>query len=297
MASDKDYFFDGINIFKYSKTGQGNPFLPFRQPQYVNRYKQLAKDVIAKLWSLYNNNKISFVVMNSDGETTLPNGPIKLANRFKSPSKLALLSSILAHEAAHCCKPAKIGPNYVPDELCCRTMECLFYIDLTTEGVPINSKVLGKTMKIRMNPKDWSGDLKEMYKYFTKEQLIDWVLLMAEYRTSLEPGWVENNSRYWGGPKNRWSPTLGYFIRTLAKSPNPSRNNMIVNMMMVASDRGKDAWLKMIQEATRTGFPAAKIKTALSGPMVSKKIIDILKKRIGKWGLTTQPNNGLNCLP
>ena len=297
MASDNDYFHDAINIFKFSETGQGKPSLPGRQPPFVNRYKQLAKDVILKLWALYNSNSISFQVTNSDGEVTPPNGPLKVAMKFKSPKKLAYLSSVLAHEATHCCRPSSVSSNYASDELCCRTMECLFYTDLTKKGVPITSKVHGKAVRIKMAQADWAADLKEMYIYFTKHQLIDWVLAIKDYRSELNPNWVESHYIYWGGSKNRWSPTLGYFVRTLAKTPNPSRNNIIKDMMMVASNRGRNAWLKMIREATRTGFPAAKIRTALSGYLVPRKDIQIMKGRIRRWGLATQPNNGLDCLP
>jgi hypothetical protein len=296
-ATDDDYFWDAIEIFKKSSTGQGKAAYAAREPSFIARYKALAANAITTLDQFRTIGKLKFEPMEEWGFTDLPNGPIHINQNVKSTTCLPALSSTLVHEAVHLHTKSYIGDNYVPDELVCRTLECLFYQDMASTGVAINSKVSGGLKTFKLTQVNWLGGMKEQYDYFVKAQLIDYVLNIDEYRKALKADWVEENLNYWRGPKNRWSSTLGYFVRTLAASPTPARNVLMMKLMIVVSDRGQTAWQKMIREATRPSFPAAKIKSALKDIYVKESDKAILKRRIASWGLASQPFNGLDCLP
>jgi len=311
MATDQDYIFDAIDIFKSSITGQGKADYGDGGPSFIKRYQTLAAKAIATLTRLSAStfltpSKITFVPMEADewGDSDPPNGPIHIPLRIKSPRYLPVIASILAHEATHYNTEPEVGPNYVPDELACRTLECLFYQDLTTTGVSINSLVHGTRMSpVRMHFKlahaDWLGGMRNQYDHFQKKQLIDFVLSMETYRNHLMADWVEKNLEYWGGPKNRWSTTLGYYVHRLAAHPSTTRNRLVQKLMMIASDRGRDAWVKMIKAAAVSTVAAAQIRSALSVSEIFMSSRDnvTMKSRVLKWGLASQPDNGLNCLP
>lgn len=311
MPSDKDYIFDAITIFHDSNTGQGKAVYGDGGSSFVTRYQTLAAKSLATLKKFSTiiptvtgtppPMKIKFVALAPDtwGQTYKPDGPIELPSRIKMPTLLPVIASTLVHEAAHLNTAAEVGPNYVPDELACRTLECLFYQDLATTGVEIPSLVYGATHLFKMTDTAWKWGMKEQYMHFVKKQLIDFVLSMSEYRNHLQADWVETNLTYWGGPNNRWSTTLGYYVHRLAAHPTPPRNRLVQKLMKIASDRGSPAWVTMIKAAAVTPMAARQIKAALSSHDIFMSTKDNLtmKHRVNAWGLASQPVNGLNCLP
>jgi len=111
-----DRIYDAINLFKFSPTGQGAINIG-GDARYGSRYRRLANDVLAKLWSLWSTNEIGFANLGPDtvGDSLAnrPGSDIRV-NTLIEPSsaaatysnateqgKLAALSCNLVHEATH----------------------------------------------------------------------------------------------------------------------------------------------------------------------------------------------------
>lgn len=273
--------YDAINAFKYSATGQGKATIR-GQPSYINRYRQLASRVVDKLWALYSEDEIGREKLDVRG---VSRHGISSWGRYdiavdKHLANLGEVSSVLVHEAVHllsCQRP------YVEQEMLCRTLQVLYYRDLI-KGVTITSKQTGKNINVRIHPNSDVLDLAKMDKYYTRGQLVDYVLTFKEYRKSLKADWVKKSILWWGGIRNRWFKTRGYYMRTLAAEGRSANADLILKIMESVPARHATDWGTMWKAATEEGGSVAQIERAWhrahSNPLLRKRM-DAVKRT---WG-------------
>lgn len=138
--------YDAINVFKYSRTGQGTASIG-GDATYRQRYRQLAQDVVTKLWELYSADEIAFAPLGpnliGDSLPGRPGADIRVNNQLEPSAnaatyataaeqgKLAACSGNIVHEATHIVRPIA---SYPESEVLCRTIQ-LFYISGAQAGL------------------------------------------------------------------------------------------------------------------------------------------------------------------
>ena len=229
-----DRIFDAINLFKYSRSGQGTANVG-GDARYQARYRQLAGDVIQKLWRLWSAGDIGFVTFSRSQSSMGRSGPDRIGfdikvNRRVEPSrdpatytqtaeqgKLAACSCIFVHEATHLVRRIVSIPE---EEVLCRTIEQLYFRELKV-GCAHDSRVTGTRLTAQYTSSvPYFSEYTDRDARFTNSELIDNVFTFTEYREDLESrataAFIVRSFPWWGGLTNRWPSTRGYYLRSLA---------------------------------------------------------------------------------
>lgn len=291
MASDDDFIYDAINVFKYSKTGKGAASIS-GHPSYVNRYKILATKVLNRLWNLRKKNEIGF-----HNFPTGPNGGITwgdaLADRrghdirintsAKNMAGLPVASSIMVHEAAH----IEYGRPRVEEEIVCRIMEALFYKDLL-QGITIRSKQTGSNITVKMPANSPLGQLKNNYEHFVNKTMVDHVVSMKTYRKYLAAQWVETSIGWWGGLPKRWPETKGHYVYALSLAGFSANTGLILDIL--ESIKQKSHWEKMAKAAAGSSDKRLRIRQALGYAIHDPKKSNRIAKIQRLWASASTPS-------
>lgn len=291
MASDDDFIYDAINVFKYSNTGLGAASIS-GHPNYVNRYRILAPKVLKRLWSLRSKNEIGFhnFPTGANGRITWgdalarrPGHDIRINSQAKNMAGLPVASSIMVHEAAH----LEYARPRVEEEIVCRVLEALYYQDLL-RGVTIRSKQTGANITVKMPLNSPLGSLKSNYNHFVNKTLIDNIVSMNTYRKHLTAHWVETCIPWWGGITKRWPETKGYFIFAIALAGISSNTALILEIM--ESVTRKLDWEKMAKAAASRSTDALRIRQSLSVSLSDSRQSARIAKLKRLWVSSSAPN-------
>ncbi len=230
MAVD---FYDAINLFKFSPTGQGSP----RNGR--NPYPQLAADVLRKLWHLLSDGEIGYEQLPPELDAvSYEHGRIAVNTRYRT--QLAETSFLLVHEGAHLVRAWR----YVDEELRCRYLETCFYEDLLG-GVWIHLRARGQTsQRWSITSRSLMAQMEKQKDYLAKHQLVDYLLSQREYLDSITAQWVRERFNEWGRIGNRWGRTKGHYIRLLA-AEGGNHNAELVLRIMRSIDR-REQWDNMM---------------------------------------------------
>ena len=201
-------FYDAINLFQLSVTGQGGTVIAGAQG-----HPELASDVIAKLWELFNEQEIGFVQLPPTvGGDSTQNGrlgeyDIRINRKYRND--LGTTSCLIVHEAVHMVRPW----GYIDEELRCRYLALSYYEELR-QGRPQPLSIRAdrgrqNSQPITIRPADDIRRLESQRKYCAQKQLVDYVLSMPEYSNSLTADWIRRHIRDWEGIRNRWGATKG----------------------------------------------------------------------------------------
>jgi len=241
-----DRIYDAINLFKYSPTGQGKSGIG-GDAAYRARYKQLAVDVVEKLWLFWSADEIGFANLphNSlaNAEVGRPGYDIKVNNLLEpSPDpavyataaeqgKLAVTSCNLVHEATHLVSKIACYPE---EEVLCRTIEVLYFQDLK-QGRRYRSRVTGNQLVAKFDAAvPYYNNYKGRLRRFQSHDLIDNVFSIVSYRRDLEElhtaDFITRSLGWWRGLRHRWPSTRGYYLRSLA-SQNCSYAEQILQIL------------------------------------------------------------------
>lgn len=226
-----DRIYDAINLFKFSRVGQGNSHIP-GDAEYQQRYRRLAQEIVAKLWRLWSADEIGFFKLAQTrlGESARQTGPDIRVNNQLEPAmtvgtyttaaeqgKLAACSAILVHEATHLVRHIASLPE---EDTLCRTIQVLYFQELK-QGRTYRSRVAGAQCTARyLQTTRWYGSQQRNLNRFNSKDLVDYVLSIEVYRRDLETprtaAFIARSLSWWGGLRNRWPSTKGYYLRSLA---------------------------------------------------------------------------------
>ncbi len=259
--------YDAINLFKYSRTGQGGAVVERPHPE-------LARDVIDKLWHLRGCSRIVFadlpplVVGDSD-----PGGQlIRVSNRWRDD--LAATSLNLVHEAVHCVRPWRI----IDEELRCRYLQLSYYEELRqgqarpSGGLSMRLHESLKTVRVSVDPAVNLCHYETQRWLNRNKQLIDWLLEGGIERS--RPGqedvylrdvtaeWVRRHINDWGGIEKRLPPSKALYIARLAAeaAPSPESDVALMDASIILEI------LKSIQGQAEWGDITATMLMLWSGP-------------------------------
>ena len=274
MADNRIY--DMINVFKYSPAREAARLVGC-DADFRNRYRALANDVVEELWRLYRAGEIGFAKLTWTNQFVLwgeaerrPGFDVRIndkveptassSNYASAPeqSRLAAASLIMVHEAVHLVRDI---PNYVEEEMVCRTLELLYYKDLHL-GRTYASRVTGTrcTARIRPEPRE-VGHLRNLHEeqvsYYDCAQLVDFVLTDTnEYRPSLTSDFINRSLEWWGGINNRHFQVRGYYLRVLADDPTRQPEPILKILESIPTEAD---WV----DVKRTAGPLSRIRQAL----------------------------------
>jgi hypothetical protein len=255
----RDTFYDAINLFKFSPTGLGRRSVG-GDSAYEARYRQLASDVVDKLWDVWGRDKIVFknlpyrryITWGQSSERPPGRSQIEVSNHLDPSyglatdscyidpqplSKLAAVSLTLCHEAVH----LVVDAQYPEEETRCRTLALLYYEDLAI-GTPVTvvSRVINQTIAPRL-PASGAGDhaLKNLVAnyeservYYSRSQLIDYVLNNTPaYRPSLTADWIARSITWWGGITNRWPMTRGFYLDVVVHRGSRADAELVLRLL------------------------------------------------------------------
>jgi hypothetical protein len=253
-----DRIYDAINIFKYSPTGQQRSQVG-GGAEYQQRFRGLVEDVLRELWRLWGRDEIGFSDMPWNeqiiqyGDSARRWGFDIQVNRRLEPTSsaatyataqsqgiLAGTSSIMVHEAAHLLREA----NLVEEEVACRTLELLYYEDLLA-GQTYTSRVTGSRCTARLLPN--SPEIQHLIaayngrrQWHSRGQLVDHLLNDTRvYRLRLTVDFIQRSIRWWGGIRNRWLTTRGFYLNTLAAEGRNARGDLILEILESFSNRSQ----------------------------------------------------------
>jgi hypothetical protein len=227
-----DRIYDAINLFKDSPTGIGTA--DFRgDRRYQDRYRQLARNVLTKLWQLWAINAIGFSQLprrqagratNVDGH----GGTIKIHVALEPPQdpadygtsenqgKLAATSCEMVHEAVHLVHNLR---QDVEEEVLCRTIQAFYFHDLQAPRT-YQSRITGTLLTAQYLPTTpLYEDMKTRYKHLRAHDLVDEVIAYGGYADLDAPEtatFIARSLEWWGGPRARWVRTRRDYIRALA---------------------------------------------------------------------------------
>jgi hypothetical protein len=268
------YVYDGINIFKYSPTGQGTRRVG-GDAAYQQRYARVIALAVDKMWLLWRQNEIGAEILerNRGGESGVREGfDIRINQMFQpdnepraysntqNQSKLAAFSLILAHEAIHLVH----NLNLVEEEVICRTVELLYFQDLL-HGLSYTSRVTGERCNARLSAGSSAGrtvirDCNDMRRWHERAQLVDYVLRIPTYQHRLSAQFVRRSFRWWGGIGNRQPLTKGLYLRALAEDGQRADVRLMIEILQSFSSQAE--W----QEAGVAPADYAMLRQALIGP-------------------------------
>jgi hypothetical protein len=247
-----DRIYDAINLFKYSPTGQGSGSIP-GDAEYRRKYHRLAVDVQNKLWRLWSANEIGWAHIPDligDSQAGRRGLDIRVSNliepssdpaRYPTPEqqgRLAATSCNLVHEATHLVSPLA---SYPEEETLCRMLQAFYFRDLSGPR-QYPSRVTGTLCTAVFLPNtpfhaDWQGRRNRVL----SQDLIDSVLSLEEYRDDLESDatarFVVRSLPWWGGLRNRWPSTRGYYLRSLASRVDHDYSESILQILESLTQR------------------------------------------------------------
>lgn len=240
-----DRIYDAVNLFKFSATGRGLHTVG-GDPVYRQRYNKLVRDVLNELWSLWQRDEIKFVALGPEiigdsarraGADIRVNLELSPADRpvvYGMPANQALLAGTslnIVHEAVHLVRDIS---SYPEEETVCRTLQLLYFQDLQT-GVRYTSRITNQSHTAKLLPEgtflpSLIGDYHFRLQKYRLGQLIDQVLSMQTYRDYLTADFIRRSMRWWGGIRNRWLTTRGYYLRVLADD-GPANQTLILEIL------------------------------------------------------------------
>jgi hypothetical protein len=224
-----DRIYDAINLFKYSQTGLGARAMP-GPSAHQERYRMLARQANAELWSRWAQDDIAFAEMEEYGlsgrypdlaDIRVDNTFEPVRDRYDTPivqARLAATSLILSHEAVHLVN----GWGYLVQEILCRSLQSLYFQDVQSPR-EYRSRVTGQMQTAQLLPLDQDlesliADHTERLAKLRLQQVVDLALANPTYRAQLTAGFVRDSLWWWGGPENRWPSTRSMYLRVLAAS-------------------------------------------------------------------------------
>jgi hypothetical protein len=253
---------DAIRVFESSQTGRGFRSISSTKQQqqgdaiYDQKYRDLAKDVIEKLWSLWAANEIGYHQEGTLwGSAAQRKGyDIRVTYRLKpdlakyetpeNQAKVAGTSLLIVHEATHLVRRYP----YVEEEVLCRNLETVFYHDLLT-GVDYNSQVKGTLLEACLSSgtslviEELRCEMKDEVKQLRDGRMIDIVMGMKTYRDSLQASFIRRSIDWWGGAENRLPATRGYYLNTLATDTSgDTPGNIETALKILDSIRARTEW-------------------------------------------------------
>jgi hypothetical protein len=161
--------------------------------------------------------------------------------------RLPALSLILVHEGVHA--TIHFGRLYV--ELMARKLPIYYYRELSGPGV-LNA-LTGK--RVWLGKSTNFDEYRDQSRYLDKDQLVDYVLSADTYYTGpsyLDPQWIMDNHRNWGGLKNRWAATKRLYVQLLLPAAHSSHFAALV-LDILESIETKEEWDAMIGAIKKAG--------------------------------------------
>src|SRR5262249_54309106 len=139
----------------------------------------------------------------------------------------------LCHEAAH----LVLREEYPQEETMCRTLDIQYFEDLTT-GKPYSIKsavsnevITPRLMRGSAEVERLVGMLLEQQKWYSRGQLIDFVLKDPTYRAGLSAEWVRRSISWWGGITNRLLPTRGFYLHVLVSRGSGAADEVVLRIL------------------------------------------------------------------
>ena len=248
--------FDAINLFKYSPTGQGIRSVG-GDTSYRRKYRTLASSVIEKLWEAWGVNKIDFADLPAGtvGESSPSRGSISVSRRIEpsnktanyatpeNQGKLAATSCNIVHEAVHLVSSIA---SYPEEESLCRTLQQLYFHDLSSSSHNYQSQVTGTSCTARFLPTTpFYSAYRQRRNRVLSQDLIDDILSNVEYRRDLESeitaDFIVRSLSWWGGLSNRWPSTRGYYLRSLAAQQEDYAESILLILQSLTPDEWQSA--------------------------------------------------------
>lgn len=273
---------DMITMFEWSRTRTGARLIG-GSAEYQSRYQRLANRAVSRLRQLWQADEIGFADLGPSvsGEGgSRRDGCDILINRTYEPhydgdsrsgfdmvaerNKSATASLIMVHEAVHLVSGIDHG---LEDEMACRTLELLYYRDLS-DGFVYPSRVSGTYVSIRLGATtpvvgDLIVDLEFELEYHRRSQLVDYVVVtLPGYRDLLDTDFIARSFDWWGGIANRWMHTRGYYLRALATASRP-RWDLI--LLILESVHGTGNWTKVKETAGDIAAIRRALRSGASG--------------------------------
>jgi len=243
----KELIRQAILLYEYSGTVKG----------YFGPVGTLPHRIVPRMWDLYNRNEIGILDLgNASKRGTWRGGRAgadlrinkKYLENLPEKNRLAALSMVLVHEAAHAVLPY---PRML-DELAARQITVYYYRELSGPGVfneaaEIPGSTRRRSLNVQLPPN--FGSYGKQSKYLRKGQLIDHMLSIKTYRQRREfnADWVIAHISHWGGPSNRWSSTRGRYIRKLANKVGSYYTAHILDIM--ESVKTRNQWNRMMRKS------------------------------------------------
>ena len=136
------------------------------------------------------------------------------------------------------------------DELAARLLPIHYFRELTGPGVFNEAsdppRPGGRTQIVRI-PGPSMPWAEKQSTALTRDQLIDYLFSHGDYDEMLDPQWIVDNLRNWGGIGNRLPETKGKYIGVLAKSADNYFTRVILDIMESVKSRAE--WDAMMGDA------------------------------------------------
>ena len=227
---------DAITLFQYSNTARSGG---------------RAKVLVARLQELYNRKAIYILNIGKptlhgdwDGHKIRVNSAH--LDSLQAGLRLGALSLVLVHEGTH----AIVHMPDIYDELAARLLPIHYFRELTGPGVFNEAsdppRPGGRTEIVRI-PGPSMPWAEKQSTALTRDQLIDYLFSHGDYDEMLDPQWIVDNLRNWGGIGNRLPETKGKYIGVLAKSADNYFTRVILDIMESVKSRAE--WDAMMGDA------------------------------------------------
>ena len=227
---------DAITLFQYSNTARSGG---------------RAKVLVARLQELYNRKAIYILNIGKptlhgdwDGHKIRVNSAH--LDSLQAGLRLGALSLVLVHEGTH----AIVHMPDIYDELAARLLPIHYFRELTGPGVFNEAsdppRPGGRTQIVRI-PGPSMPWAEKQSTALTRDQLIDYLFSHGDYDEMLDPQWIVDNLRNWGGIGNCLPETKGKYIGVLAKSADNYFTRVILDIMESVKSRAE--WDAMMGDA------------------------------------------------
>ena len=227
---------DAITLFQYSNTARSGG---------------RAKVLVARLQELYNRKAIYILNIGKptlhgdwDGHKIRVNSAH--LDSLQAGLRLGALSLVLVHEGTH----VIVHMPDIYDELAARLLPIHYFRELTGPGVFNEAsdppRPGGRTQIVRI-PGPSMPWAEKQSTALTRDQLIDYLFSHGDYDEMLDPQWIVDNLRNWGGIGNRLPETKGKYIGVLAKSADNYFTRVILDIMESVKSRAE--WDAMMGDA------------------------------------------------
>ena len=227
---------DAITLFQYSNTARSGG---------------RAKVLVARLQELYTRKAIYILNIGKptlhgdwDGHKIRVNSAH--LDSLQAGLRLAALSLVLVHEGTH----AIVHMPDIYDELAARLLPIHYFRELTGPGVFNEAsdppRPGGRTQIVRI-PGPSMPWAEKQSTALARDQLIDYLFSHGDYDEMLDPQWIVDNLRNWGGIGNRLPETKGKYIGVLAKSADNYFTRVILDIMESVKSRAE--WDAMMGDA------------------------------------------------